>query len=462
MKRAKFTLFLILFLAFIFRITALIKDYNNLDFDGSFFQQGEIASNILAGEGMALSSTHLDRILLLSRSQHRMVDFQDVPPVEGEEVHADFNNEPGYGMFLAVVWEITGSERWIYPRIIQVLIDVLMCYLIFIVGSRLFNAGVGLVASLFYAAFIPQIEMTIRPYRDVWVTYLFVTSLWYMLEMKRSGGRPWKKYLITMGVGLLAAAVCWMRSTVLLYPIALVGGLLFFSPKKEWWKISVTLLVIFAIAYAPFLYRSNEDFGKPMATRGAFWHSFWGGIGQFKNPYGVVENDQKIFEFAKSIDPQIQFDSPEYEQVLKKEAFELFRDHPFFYMTTVLRRGIVIAFPRIGRALLMRAPPQAEQIGALNRLGYFGEIALMLVDLGIGALFILGMWIKRKELSTLVVVVLPFLYTLVTLAPFYVTGRNIANSYCSEIIFASLGFMFVIQRIGWIGRLVQKNPEISS
>ncbi len=462
MKRSKTIIFLILSFALTLRILALVKDYNNLDFDGSFFQQGEIASNILAGEGMTLSSEHLDRILAVGRSQHRMVDFQDFPPIRGEEVHADFNNEPGYGIFLAVIWKITGSERWIYPRIIQILIDVLMCYLIFIVGSQLFNTRVGIVAAGFYAVFIPQIEMTIRPYRDAWVTYLFVTSLWYMLEMRRHGGRIWKKYLGTMGLGLLAAAVCWMRSTVLLYPIALSAGLFFLSSKKEWWKLSATLLIIFAMAYAPFLYRSNRDFGKPMATRGAFWHSFWGGIGQFENPYGVEEDDQKIFEFAKSINPQVQFDSPEYEQVLKKEAFELLQNHAFFYVTTIVRRSIVIAFPRIGRTLLMRAPPGSEQIGTLNHLGYFGEIALMLVDLAIGILFVVGIWITRKKIAAFVVVILPFLYTLATLAPFYVTGRNIANSYCSEVIFASLGLIFVIEKTGLLDRFQCWYPPASA
>ncbi len=451
MRRTKIVLFLILCLALAIRIAVLARDYNNLDFDGSFFQQGEIASNILAGNGMTLSTAHLDRILSLSRSQHRMMDFQDVPPIKGEEVHADFNNEPGYGIFLAAIWKITGSERWIYPRLIQIFIDVLMCYLIFIVGSQLFNARVGIVASLFYALFVPQIEMAIRPYRDAWVTYLFVTSMWYMLEMKHGGAKPWKKHLYTAGLGLLAAAVCWMRSTVLLYPVALCVALYFLSSRREWWKLSATLIVIFALAYAPFIYRSNQNFGKPMATRGAFWHSFWGGIGQFNNPYRVVENDQKIFEFAKSLDPQVQFDSPGYEQVLKTKAFELFRDHPFFYMSTVVRRAIVIAFPRIGRGLLMRSPPQAERIGALNRLGHLGEMVLMLADLGIGVLFVIGIWVTRKKVSTLVAVILPFLYTLVTLAPFYVTGRNIANSYCSEIVLASLGLLFIIERIGWFG-----------
>ncbi|MFZ1080501.1 MAG: glycosyltransferase family 39 protein [Candidatus Kryptoniota bacterium] len=448
MKRPTLVLFLILLLAFLVRVTMLIVNYNNLDFDGSFYEQGEIASNIIAGKGMTLSTIHLERILTLSRSRHKMLDFQDVPPIAGEDVHADFNNEPGYGIFLAALWEITGSERWIYPRIIQILIDVLMCYIIFVVASQLFSTKVGIAASLFYAIFIPQIEMTIRPYRDVWVTYLFVVSIWYMLTMKRSSSKPWKLYFETASVGLFAATVCWMRSTVLIYPLALAGGLFLITQKRQWWRFSAVLLIVFVIAYAPFVYRSNETFGKPMATRGAFWHSFWGGIGQFKNPYGVVEDDKKIFDFAKSIDPQVEFDTPEYEQVLKKKAFELLRDHPLFYVATVVRRAVVIAFPRFGRALLMQKTPQVERIGALNQVGHLGETALMLVDFGIGALFVVGVWIQKKKVESLVIVVLPFLYTLVTLAPFYVTGRNIANSYCSEIIVASVGLVFVAEKIG--------------
>jgi hypothetical protein len=445
MKSSRIPLLSILFLALAVRLIALRINYNNLDFAESFFQQGETAHNILAGRSITQSTEHLSKALELSHSQHRLVDFEDVPSSAIETVHADYNNEPGYGIFLAMLWKITSSERWIYPRLLQILIDVIMCYIMFLVPSQLFSRQVGYCSAAFYAVFIPQIEMAIRPYRDAWVSFLFIVSLLYLFSIKKNETPFSRKILLTICMGVFIAVVCWMRSTVLLYTIALVAGMYFLIPKRQWVQLSMVLILAFGAVYAPFILRSQKDFDKPMATRGAFWHSFWGGIGQFPNPYGVVEDDVKIYEFGKSLDSTITFNSDSYEQVLKKKAMELLREHPFFYATTIVRRGAVVIFPRLGREVFFQRQLNEGKTGAMNQTGAAGKWLLIVIDGCLGALFLYGVWLKRSEFSTLAILIIPFVYTIATLSPFYVTGRNIANAYCSEIIFASAGLVFIVQ-----------------
>lgn len=446
MKSSRITLFSILLLALAIRLIALWVNYNNLDFADSFFQQGETAHNILAGRGITQSTEHLSKVLELSHSQHRLADFEDVPSSAMEDVHADYNNEPGYGIFLAILWKITSSERWIYPRLVQILIDVVMCYIMFLVPSQLFSRATGYCSAAFYAFFIPQIEMAIRPYRDAWVSFLFIASLLYLFSIKRDDVAFSRKIVFTICMGVFTAVVCWMRSTVLLYTIALVAGMYFLVPRRQWVQLSMVLILAFGVVYTPFVLRSQKDFDKPMATRGAFWHSFWGGIGQFPNPYGVVEDDVKIYEFGKSLDSTITFNSDSYERVLKKKAMEMLREHPFFYVTTIIRRAVVITFPRLGRELFVQEQLGKIRTGAINQTGTAGKWLFIVIDACLGTLFLYGMWLHRSKFSTLAILLIPFLYTLATLSPFYVTGRNIANAYCSEIVLASVGFVFLVQQ----------------
>ncbi len=447
MKANRYLLPSILVAALFIRVAALVLSYNSLDFDASFYQQGEIARNILAGRGMTQDSAFVARSLAIARTEHAMVDIADVPAPEETHPRPDYNNEPGYGMFLAAVWGVTGSMRWIYPRLLQIFIDVFMCWALYRVGTGLFSRGAGLLVSGFYAIFVPQIEMAVRPYRDAWVTFLFIVSLLYLMTVVRADASARRITFASVGIALFAAMVCWMRSTVLVYPVFLAAALFILLPFRSAWKQACIVLAVFAIAYAPFVLRSAADFDKPMATRGALWHSFWGGIGQFPNPYGVVEDDQKIYAFARSVDPSIRFDSDAYEQLLKRQAFGLFRDHPVFYASTVLRRAAVILFPRAGRAVLMQAGPQTGRTGALNRLGSAVEWGLYAVDIAVGVLFLYGIWVYRRKPAILIIALLPLAYTVVTLAPLYVTGRNIANSYCSEMLLASVGAIFLFHRL---------------
>ena len=443
--------------ALLLRIAALLLNYNNLDFAGSLYQQGETARNILAGRGITQNSDYLAHVLERANAEHRLIDFEDILPPQQESVRPDYNNEPGYGIFLSALWRVTGSERWIYPRVLQGLVDVAMCWIMFLVGSRLFSVRVGLLSSAFYAVFVPEIEMAIRPYRDVWVTFLFVVSIWYLTSVTGKETSLRKQLVASAGIGVFAAAVCWMRSTVLVYPLAIIAVLWVILPRRDALRLAAVLVVTFGVVYAPFFLRSEEDFGKPMVTRGAFWHSFWGGIGQFPNPYGVVEDDRKIYQFGKSLDPNAAFNTDAYEQALKKKAFEMLREHPVFYASTVVRRALVIAFPRLGRALFFQEPPQEAKTGLLNQLGRMGKWGLVGVDAGLGLLFLCGIYVHRKRPASLLIVLLPFLYTLVTLAPFYVTGRNIANAYCSEMILASAGFALLAGKV--LGRATGGRTE---
>ena len=424
-------LWIILAVALVIRIGFLARNWNNLDFAGSYLLHAEVARNILNGHWFQINQPHLQAYLEECHKQQRLIDPADVPTPVSEALIPLYNDEWGYGLLLAAIWKIRGSERWWYVRILQLLIDIVMCWFVFQIGRKLFGERTGLVAAFMYACFIPGIELVIRPHRDIWVTFLFIFSV-YQLVTLRDARRPLIRMLM---IGVATGLVAWMRSTVLLFVILLIPLLLVTNPPKEAIRFCAILLAGFVLTFSPLIIRNYLVFDKFMATRGAFWHSFWAGIGQMPNPYNLRDDDNTIIRFARSLDSTALYETDNYEQVLKKEAFRFIGERPGWYAGSILKRAAVFVAPKVGREIFFQPTLPQHVSGTLNLS--FSKIGLLAIDAVFTLLFLAGVWLMRTRWKDLLVLGYPYIYTLVTLAPFYLVGRNIMNVYFVVLLLTS-------------------------
>jgi len=425
----------ILVFAAIVRGGFLYKNWDNLDFAPSFLLHGEVARNILNGHWFQTNPQYLDAYIQDCYNQKKLIDLQDYPQPSHETYAPLYDDEGGYGLLLAGIWKLTGSYRWWYIRVLQIVLDVLMCWLIYRIGRRMFDDRVGLIAAFAYACFIPGIELVVRPHRDIWVTFLFIFTV-HQMVLYADGRRSVWRYL---SIGVATGIVAWMRSTVLLFALLMPLLLIVTRPNREARASSLVLVASFLLAFAPLIVRNYVVFDKFMATRGAFWHSFWGGVGQMPNIYGLHEDDQEIVQFAQSFDSTARLDTDHYEQVLKREAFSYLQSHPFLYAESVVKRGAVFVFPKIGRELFFQPRRQEQVTGFLNLS--IGKMALIVVDGILTGLFLAGIWITRRRWRELLTLCYPYLYTLLTLAPFYFVGRNIMNVYFVVLIVGAVALV---------------------
>jgi hypothetical protein len=430
----------ILILAAILRAGFLYKNWNNLDFAPSFLMHAEVARNILQGHWFQINKPYLESYVHDCQLEQKLIDPQDYPSPTTETLTPLYDDEGGYGLFLAVVWKLTGVRRWWFVRALQVVLDLVACWLLYSTGKKLFGERVGLMTALLYACFIPGIELVIRPHRDIWVTFLFIFTTYSLASLDQSRRPVWRMIAIGLAIGVVA----WMRSTVLLFAVLMVPLLFAVRVRREAVRFSAAVVLAFALAFSPLVIRNYIVFDKFMATRGAFWHSFWAGVGQTPNPFNVRDDDDVIVAFARSIDSTARLDTDHYEQVLKQKAVTFIGEHPFWYAGSVVKRGVVFIFPKIGRELFFQPQLPQHVTGTINLA--FGKIILLLVDGVMSSFFLAGIWISRKRWKETLPVMYPYLYTLATLAPFYLAGRNIMNVYFVVFMLASVSLVYLWER----------------
>lgn len=423
-------LFLVLLLALFVRGWFLIRNWDNLEMAQSFLVHAEVARNVLNGSWLQVNTSYLAEYAKACLSKQKLIDPEDFPPPTNESLVPLYNDEGGYGTFLAALWKLTGSRRWWHIRVLQMFIDVLMCWLVYRIGDKLVGWRVGILAAVFYALFLPGVEMAVRPHRDIWVTFLFIGSVFLMLE-----GVEKRSLLRFAAISAATGFVTLMRSTVVLY-VFFLGGLLFIvTDKKTGFRFSMLMVLVFGLTVFPLVVRNYNVFGKFLITRGAFWHAFWGGVGQFPNSYKLYEDDQSVASFADKLSPGVPYGTEEYEGVLREKALQEIPKDPLFFGSVAMRRGLVMLFPTLGRMVLCQQQPYKAS-GFLY--SHVSVAALVVLDTVLVSLALYGMWISRRNWKNALIVVTPMLYTIITLAPLSFQGRNIKNFYFVELLFASV------------------------
>ena len=244
-RRSHVPLLTILLIATLVRVGFLHRNWSNLDFAPSFLIHAEVARNILHGHWFQINAQYLQRYVNDCYHQGTLIDIQDYPPPAEETLTPLYNEEGGYGVLLALLWKVTGSYRWWYVRVLQVLLDIVMCWLVYRIGRKVFDERVGLVSSFLYACFVPGIELAVRPHRDIWVTFLFIFTVYQLLSLTQ-GRNPFWRMLV---IGIATAMVAWMRSTVLLFVVLMIPILFLTRPRKEALSSAIALLVGFVLVF---------------------------------------------------------------------------------------------------------------------------------------------------------------------------------------------------------------------
>lgn len=386
---------------------------------GSATPDASAAIGLCSGTGL---TTNQDEMQAVDRDRSNLRgDFLQLRSPGARQPFTEFL--PGPALLLAGLWTVLPTHNFLSLLLLQVLLEALAIAALFWVLSARCSVGVSGTVAAFAALNPAAIKRTLMMGYDFWpqfgVMVLFTGALWLLWQHKSGAFHAL--------VGVAGGIVLWFRELALFLPFFVAAFFVWhdtrtppWRPRESMRKVALFLLPVVLCMGGLSLYRL-ELTGSSRPTRSTFWHTFFAGVGQFSNPYGVENNDLSVWEFGKRLDPDLASstlgemyqlpDSP-YEQALKREAKVFLATHPWLFLRNMVYRWGIMVSPllyRGGDLLPKRAEP------------YLFPLGLAMLPLWAAGL---AYW-RRAQSDVFWLTVAVYLYFLLAFGWFYVNGRVI-------------------------------------
>lgn len=164
---------------------------------------------------------------------------------------------PGYPLWLALIYKITGERTFEAVQIVQWVVDALSVLLIVAVGAIGFDFRVGWLAG-FFAALSPVLALYgVTPLADAPTSWLILGGVCFSLLAWKTQKLRW-----AFLAGIMVGASCWLRANALLLAVGW-AVVMFLVAQGEWRKrlrLSLVLLLGSTLLVAPLLLRNGVAF----------------------------------------------------------------------------------------------------------------------------------------------------------------------------------------------------------
>lgn len=233
---------------------------------------------------------------------------------------------------------------------------VILAYIILVIGfmylikqkkNRMFAIILSsIVAILFFIKF------------DLYVFNFLALSLIPLIILSFKNYLKSKNVLVFMLSILLISLVAWILnnfrnnsgSTIIIFIIFAIS---FWIQKKILLK-AVVIAFILMISFMPnsvkdSIVHKRDNFIKVTApdkyvdrSNHVIWHSIYIGLGFISNKYVSSYNDKEAIDKVNEIIPNAVYCSKEYENVLKNEFFNIFKNSPFLVISITICKALII------------------------------------------------------------------------------------------------------------------------
>ncbi len=210
-----------------------------------------------------------------------------------------------------------------------------------------------------------------------------------------------KKFLRSVGLfgllGVLFGLAHSIRSHSATALLLFISTLIFFASTLALNKRLVLILSLVIGFLLPQFYMktvldTRDEFLKahqPTYTAALrqhpFWHTVYIGFGFLSNDYGILYKDEVAAAKVRSVAPEAEYCSPQYETVLKNETLNLVKsDFALVFFTIAAKLGVIgmylILFANVGLLAALRYPKrwsiELAFFAALSFNALFGVLAM--------------------------------------------------------------------------------------
>ncbi len=159
---------------------------------------------------------------------------------------------PAYPVFLAGIYYVF-SHNYDWIRVVQALLWVVICVLIYFLGKEIFNKKIGLIAGLLAAVYPGFIIEPIKILKTTLFTFLLVCFVLYFVKAIKKNSL--KHFAIS---GLILGLTALTRTVIIYFPIIIFIYLLIVCKNKKRALLSFLIVVVVAgIVVAPWSIRNH-------------------------------------------------------------------------------------------------------------------------------------------------------------------------------------------------------------
>ncbi|MDD2709219.1 MAG: glycosyltransferase family 39 protein [Verrucomicrobiae bacterium] len=272
---------------------------------------------------------------------------------------------PGYPAFIAL--GLAAIRMDIYGVIlIQILLDVALCFLTFRLGIMLISRKTGVAASAIQAIFPCAVAASVRLLSETLFSFLFALALILILDRKKASVS-----IKTFSAGLLLGLACLVRPLAL--PLII---LLPFFPAfrcRARWRCGAFIALGAALVLIPWMARNQIKTGYGQLSGVGDYnllHYNAMALAQIRKDIELTPTWQKLVETAETSlkksapDPR---NDPQYLRFCRQEGLNVIGSHPFAY-----------AFAHLKTTLGVFLPPATEFLEVLGiTTGNKGTLAVL-------------------------------------------------------------------------------------
>lgn len=245
---------------------------------------------------------------------------------------------PGLAVFMTGLWSVTG-QHYSYVRWSQILLDTVMVFLVFWIALQLtHNRRIAFASATMYALWPGAIILAKTPSLDTWASFFAISSLALFIWARTDEKRLVKLALLglTVGVGV------YFRPFTALLPVAFaIADAPRVSRRHTLENVSVPVLLA-ALVVAPWTARNFVEFNQFIPMRIGVGQALWSGLGQAPNNFGAADDDRAAVSFGHARRPDLEYPSPEFDEVLLNESIRAIAGHPLHYVELVARRSVYL------------------------------------------------------------------------------------------------------------------------
>ena len=293
---------------------------------------------------------HYDRIARSVLSAHR---------------YSDGWFPPGYPLLLSAIYALFGAHV-AAVRVVQVCLGAATCGVVYLLGRRLYDEPVGIVASVLLAFYPSHVYFTWRLMAET--TFALMLAVTALLAIRLLTEAPWwRGVLLGISLGFLSL----LKSNLFVLPPLLMAWLAATLRPRSPARLLVAIVLPFAllIGLVPLAnFSSGQGLTAPLPLNAG--HTLWWANNPKANGYFVMvaDSDPQVASFIRDhgfSDSLKSASRAEKDRIYQRLAVQWIREHPGAFLRLAPKK-LLNAFSPIPRAAQLESSGSAALVYAVT------------------------------------------------------------------------------------------------